>query len=278
MRRQVRKEQAVEARRAGEHGAAHHDGRRAAAQHVLERLARGEASHPCELRRLFERTPQDEAQGASEATDDEREAPSEDGHVFGWEQRPKQQADTGGRGHAEGHAGEYQAAHERRLSRRGLDDVGERTRQLATEAEALHQAQQHHQRAGRNAPLGMRRNESHTQRSARHHEQRPQEHTPPTMTIPVVTEDDTAEGADQVAGGKGRERRHQRDEQRAARKNRIGDVPGENAEHDEVVEFERAAEAGEQDDAPAGGCHAAGGAGRRTTRDSFRQASCLHCF
>ena len=183
---------------------------------------------------------------------------AEHGYVFGWQQRAKREADAGGRGHAERHAGEDDAADERRLPRRGLDHVGERTGQLAAEAEALHQAQRHHQRARRNAPLGMRRNESHTQRGARHHEHRPEEHTPPTVTIPVVTEDDTAEGPDQVAGGKGRERRHQRDQQRAARKNRVGDVAGEDAENDEIVELERAAKAGEQDDAPARGGHAVG--------------------
>ena len=40
----------------------------------------------------------------------------------------------------------------------------------------------------------MCRNESHAQRGARHHEDRPQEHTPPTVSVAVVTEDDATEG------------------------------------------------------------------------------------
>src|SRR5204863_7130240 len=44
------------------------------------------------------------------------------------------------------------------------------------------------------------------------------------------------------------ERRHQRHGRRGVGEDGVGDVLGEHAEDDEVVELERAAEAGEQDD------------------------------
>ena len=69
-----------------------------------------------------------------------------------------------------------------------------------------------------------------------------------------MAEDDAADRPREIAGGKRRERRHQRDERIAALgKTAVGDVAREHAEDDEVVELERAAEAGEQHDPPAGG-------------------------
>ena len=75
------------------------------------------------------------------------------------------------------------------------------------------------------------------------------------VAIAVVAEDDAADRPGEVAGRERGKRRHQRDERRSAGKERVGDVAREDAEDDEVVELERAAEAGEQNDAPAGGIH-----------------------
>ena len=254
IRRQVREEEAVEARRAGEQRATNKDGRRVRLQQFPERLARRQAAHARELGRLFERSAQHEAQHAAEAAEDERDAPRHSAATsVGRQQRAQREADAGRGGHAHRDAGEHDAAHERRDPRSGLDDIGERAGQLAAETEALHQPQRHHQRAGRDAPLRVRRHESHAERRARHHEHRPQEHPAPAVAIAVVAEDDAADRPREVAGRKCRERRHQRYERRAAGKDGVGDVAREDAEDDEVVELERAAEAGEQHDAPAGG-------------------------
>jgi hypothetical protein len=73
------------------------------------------------------------------------------------------------------------------------------------------------------------------------------------VTIAVVAEDDAADRPGEVAGRKGRKRRHQRDDRVAGGKHRRCDVSGEHAEDHEVVELERAAKTGQQHDPPAGG-------------------------
>ena len=72
-----------------------------------------------------------------------------------------------------------------------------------------------------------------------------------------MAEHDAADRPRQVAGGERRRKTAISETSGSVgRKYRVGDVAREDAEDDEVVELERAAEAGEQDDPPAGGCDA----------------------
>jgi hypothetical protein len=77
-------------------------------------------------------------------------------------------------------------------------------------------------------------------------------HTAPSVAIAVMAEHDAADRPREIAGGKRGKRGHQGRERRARGKDGVGDVTGEDAEDDEVVELERAAQAGKQHDAPAG--------------------------
>ena len=249
----MREEQTGETRGRGKEGAAHHhlDGVRA--QQLAERLTNGERPHARELRRFFERPPKNEAEHAAEASEDEGDAPAVHRHVGRQQQRTHHEAHARCDGHAHRDAREHNAAHQRRKPRRRFDNVGERARQLAAEAEALDQPKQHDRRARDCAPPGVRRHETHAERRAGHDEHRPQEHSPSAVPIAVVTENDAADRPREVAGGKGAERRHQRHDRRCARKERVGNVLREDAEDDEVVELEGAAQTGEQNNAPACG-------------------------
>ena len=233
------------------------------AQQLNERLTRREAAHLLEFRRFLERAAQDETEHAAETADHKRDAPAIHGHQRRVEPRAHRQAHRRCRGHTHRYAREHHAADERRNPRRGLNDVGQRAGQLATEAEALQQPEHHHQETGRHAPLRIGRHQAHAQCRRRHHEHRPQEHRAPAIAIAVVGKHDAAERARQVAHGKRRERRHQRRDRRRAGEYGRGDVAGEHAEDDEVVELERAAKAGQQHDAPSGRGDAIGrGTGR----------------
>ena len=220
-----------------------------------ERLTERQRAHAGKLRRLLERSPQYETEHATEAADDEGDSPAVH-QLARRQERADRQADAGRHSHPARDAGEHDAADERRESRRRFHDVGERARQLAAQAESLHEPQQHHQHACRNAPLSVRRHQSHPERGARHHEHRPEEHPSPAEPIAVVAENDAADRTRQVAGRERGKRGHQRHDWRRARKDRLSDVAGKDAEDHEVVELERPAETGQQDDAPACGGHA----------------------
>ena len=153
IRRQVREEQTVEAAGAGQQRAADRDVPEVGLQQLAERLTRGEAAHPLELRRFLQRAAQDETQHAAETAEDERDAPSVDRNQRRIHPRSHRQAHTRRHRHAHRHAREHHAAHKRRDAWRGFDDVGQRAGQLAAKAEALDQSQRHHQQAGRHTPL-----------------------------------------------------------------------------------------------------------------------------
>jgi len=70
-----------------------------------------------------------------------------------------------------------------------------------------------------------------------------------------VAEHDAADRPREIAGRERGKRGHQRHERRAAGKQRVGYVAREDAEDDEIVELQRAAEAGEQYDSPAAASH-----------------------
>src|SRR5262249_34964640 len=72
--------------------------------------------------------------------------------------------------------------------------------------------------------------------------------------------------ASEIAGGERGERRHQRDDRRRGRKDGVPDVLREDPEDDEVVELERAAEAGEEHDPPALGAQPIPRRGQRRER------------
>jgi hypothetical protein len=142
------------------------------------------------------------------------------------------------------------------MARRRLGHVGDRTGQFAAEAEALDQPQQHHQHARRHAPGGVARQQSHADRAARHYQDRRDEHRPPPVAIAEMAEDDAADRAGEIADREDRERQDERNERIARGKEGRADILGEHRVDDEIVEFERAAEAGEEDDAPLGPAHA----------------------
>ncbi len=113
------------------------------------------------------------------------------------------------------HAGEDDAAHKRRMPRRGFDHIGERARQFATQTEALDRgAGSPSERWRRDAPRGKGRHEPHPERGRRHHEQREQEHAAAAVPVAEVAEDDAADRTGEVADGKGGKRRQQRDQRR----------------------------------------------------------------
>src|SRR5690349_10631502 len=95
-----------------------------------------------------------------------------------------------------------------------------------------------------------------------------------------MTEDNTADGTCEVAGSKRRKRSHERGDRRSARKERIGDIAREDAEDDEIVELQRAAKAGQEDDAPAllAEAPACGLAGLRTFRSAVLGVGVLRTF
>src|SRR5205814_9533183 len=84
-----------------------------------------------------------------------------------------------------------------------------------------------------------------------------------------MAEDDAADRPREIAGGKGTEGNDQRDERRGIRKDGVGDVFRENSENHEIVELERAAEAGEQHDAPAANADACGVRRHRVHRGNY---------
>ena len=241
-------------------------------QHLAKRLPRRQLLHPRELRRLFERTPQGETQQAAEPAQHERHAPPQRRHQLRRQPGANGEADAGGHRHPQRDAREHHRADKRRLPRRGFDDVGQRARELAAETEPLHQPQHHHQHAGRRAPGGERRHQAHAERRARHDEDRDQEDAAAAVAIAEVAEDDAADWAGQVAGREGGERHHQGDERRRIGEDGVGDVFREDAEDDEVVELERAAEAGEQHDSPP--CRADARSGSRRVGPSGAPPDC----
>ena len=222
-------------------------------QHLPERLTHGEVLHARELGRLFERAPQDETQHAAEPAENECHAPAVERHERRIHVGSNRQAHTGRHRHTHRHAGEHDAADEGRDSRRRFDDVGQRTWQLAAETEALDQSQRHHQQAGGDTNLRIRRDEAHAERCGRHDEHRPEEHSSAAVAIAVVRQHDTADRPRQVADCERGERHDQRDDRVVGgSEHGLADVAREHAEDHEVVKLERAAEAGEEDDPPAG--------------------------
>ena len=248
----VREKQAVETGRSGENQHADRDRHKVPLQHFAKRLARGQLFHPRELRRFLERATQSKTDETAEAAEDERNPPAPGGHQIGRQIGAHRQADAGRHRDAHRDARENHAADERRNPRRGFDDVGQRARQLAAEAESLHDTKRHEQRARRHAPGGVGWHEAHSERRARHDENRNQEHAAPAVAIAKVAEDDAADRSREVADREGAERHHQRHQRRRVGKNRVRDVFGEDTEDDEVVELQCPAEAGEQDNPPPG--------------------------
>ena len=101
-------------------------------------------------------------------------------------------------------------------------------------------------------PTRRRGHEPHAECGGGHEEERQQEHLSPPVAVAEMAEDDPTDGPREIADGKRRERRDQRDKRRGIREDRVRDVLGEYAEDHEIVELERAAETGQQDDSPAG--------------------------
>ena len=251
----MREKQAIETGRAGKHRAADQTG---------VACVRSRSRNGCRDARPRRRAnsgdsssapAEHETHDAAEATQDKGDSPGEDRDGFRRQPRSERQAHAGGSRYAHGDAGKHDAAHKRCDPRSGFDDVGERAGQLAAKTEALHDPQRNHQRAGGDAPPLVRRHEPHARGCQRHDENRPEEHLAAPVAIAKVAEDDAADRAGEIAGRERGKRGHQRNERRAAGKKRVGNVAREDAENDEVVELQRAAEAGEQDDAPAARCH-----------------------
>ena len=147
--------------------------------------------------------------------------------------------------HAHRHAREDDAADKRRDGRSGFDHVGDGTRQLAAEAEALRQPQEHDDKACGKAPRGIGRDDADAERGGGGHEDRREEHAAAPELIAEAAEHEAAERTGEVSDCERRERHHEGHERILAGKERAADLRREDAEDHEVVVLERAAEARE---------------------------------
>jgi hypothetical protein len=137
-----------------------------------------------------------------------------------------------------------------RALRHGFDRVGDRAGKFAAQAKPLHQPKGEQQQRRGSAALRIGRQEPHCQRNDGDDQHRAYEHDPPSYAVTEVAEDDAADRPREVTDGKTRVGKHLRDQGVGRWEECRTDRRSEHAEHHEIVEFQRATEASEQDHAP----------------------------
>src|SRR6185312_8708265 len=237
--------------------------RRRRAHELEERLLGCSVPELLELLRFGEREPQPETQQSQESAEKEPDPPAPECDLGRGQEFDDGVADGRGECDARVHAEEDEPGGEPRAPGRSLDDVGDRPWELSAEGEALNEAQGDHARGGPDAPLRIPRKKAERERRGGHDEDREDKHPTTTIFVAEVAEDDPAHQPRHIAEREHRVGQHQTDEGAFRRSEEgIPDVLGESAVDDEIVEFERAAEARQYDGAPLGATYARLPAGR----------------
>src|SRR6185295_594432 len=109
--------------------------------------------------------------------------------------------------------------------------------------------------AGGDAPRRVGRHEADAERRGGGNENRGEKDAAPAELVAEASEHEAADRPREVADGERGERRHERDERILAGEEGAADLRREDAEDDEVVVLERAAEAGEENHAPGAAGH-----------------------
>jgi hypothetical protein len=134
--------------------------------------------------------------------------------------------------------------------RRVLGDVGRRAAVLATEGQALEQAQADEDDRRRDPDRCVGGQEADDERRHAHDHDRDQEGVLAADHVAQAAEDERAEGTDQEAGREGHQRGDERRRRVEAREELLGDDRRERAVEIEVVPLEDRSETGSEDDFP----------------------------
>ena len=131
--------------------------------------------------------------------------------------------------------------------RRHLGEIDRHAAELDAGGEALQQSPEHDEQRREHADRGVAGHEGDEDGAAGHDRQRDDEALAPPDPVDIGAEHERADRAHGEAGGEAQEGRHQRGVRVVARKERVRDLPGVDAEQKEVVHLEEVAAGDAQD-------------------------------
>jgi hypothetical protein len=191
-----------------------------------------------------------DAPAMEQTADQKADTPAPGADIFDGHRFMHDQVQQRGEEYPGVHAEEDDAHREAGTARRGFDHVRDRARQFAAQTEALDDAQHDQQNRRGDAPLRIRRQQADADRGAGHCENRDDQHLAAADLVADMAEEDATQRPREIADREYAEGHDQRHGRVVVGVEIAADVLRELAVDDEVVEFERAAQTGQQNHAP----------------------------